>query len=61
MRGDLITIDYLPDRGTVLTINGKVWGSTIAGRTSHRLHESLPRREAQRHKLRAGLLGQTSE
>jgi hypothetical protein len=58
-KGDLITIDYLPERGTVLTINGKVWGSTIPGADFYTAFMKVFLGEKPSDtKLRAGLLGQ---
>ena len=30
-KGDTLCIDYLPTQGTVLTVNGKVWGKPVEG------------------------------
>ncbi|HEY9106509.1 MAG TPA: chalcone isomerase family protein [Roseateles sp.] len=59
-KGDLLVIDYLPAQGgTVLTVNGKVWGKPIEGQDFYNAflkvfigdHNSDA-------KLRSGLLGQ---
>ena len=59
-KGDLLHIDYLPAQGgTILTVNGKVWGQPIEGQDFYTAflkvflgdHNSDSR-------LRAGLLGQ---
>lgn len=59
-KGDVLVIDYLPAQGgTVLTVNGKVWGKPIDGQDFYTAflkvfigdHSSDAR-------LRAGLLGQ---
>jgi hypothetical protein len=59
-KGDLLTIDYLPAQGgTVLAVNGKVWGKPVEGQDFFTAflkvflgdHNSDAR-------LRAGLLGQ---
>ena len=59
-KGDLLRIDYLPDQGgTILSVNGKVWGQPIEGQDFYTAflkvfigdHNSDNR-------LRAGLLGQ---
>ena len=58
-KGDLLVIDYLPPQGTVLTVNGKVYGKPIEGQDFYAAflkvfigdHNSDA-------KLRTGLLGQ---
>ncbi|WP_457427526.1 chalcone isomerase family protein [Roseateles sp. P5_E7] len=58
-KGDLLVIDYLPAQGTVLSVNGKVYGKPIEGQDFYAAflkvfigeHNSDAR-------LRAGLLGQ---
>ncbi|MEO6279766.1 chalcone isomerase family protein [Roseateles sp.] len=58
-KGDLLVIDYLPAQGTVLTVNGKVYGKPIEGQDFYAAflkvfigeHNSDAR-------LRTGLLGQ---
>jgi len=59
-KGDLLCIDYLPEQGgTILTVNGKVWGSPIAGQDFYiaflKVFIGDHNSDA---KLRAGLLGQ---
>lgn len=59
-KGDLLVIDYLPDQGgTVLTVNGKVWGKPIEGQDFYNafLKVFIGDRNSDT-KLRAGLLGQ---
>jgi hypothetical protein len=59
-KGDLLVIDYLPAQGgTVLTVNGKTWGSPIPGQDFYSafLKVFLGDRNSDAH-LRAGLLGQ---
>jgi Chalcone isomerase-like len=58
-KGDRLVIDYLPGQGTVLTVNGKVYGQPIEGQDFYAVflkvfigdHNSDAR-------LRSGLLGQ---
>jgi Chalcone isomerase-like len=58
-KGDRLIIDYLPGQGTVLTVNGKVYGQPIEGQDFYAVflkvfigdHNSDAR-------LRSGLLGQ---
>jgi hypothetical protein len=59
-KGDLLVIDYLPAQGgTVLTVNGKVWGKPIEGQDFYTafLKVFIGDRNSDA-KLRAGLLGQ---
>ncbi|MFG6457108.1 chalcone isomerase family protein [Roseateles sp. BYS96W] len=59
-KGDLLTIDYLPAQGgTVLAVNGKVWGKPVEG---HDFYTAFLKVFIGDHnsdaRLRAGLLGQ---
>jgi hypothetical protein len=58
-KGDLLVIDYLPTQGTVLAVNGKVWGKPIEGQDFYTafLKVFLGDNNSDAH-LRAGLLGQ---
>lgn len=59
-KGDLLHIDYLPDHGgTVLTVNGKVWGKPIEGQEFYTafLKVFLGDNNSD-SRLRTGLLGQ---
>lgn len=58
-KGDLMHIDYLPEQGTVLTVNGKVWGKPIEGEDFYTafLKVFIGDRNSDA-RLRAGLLGQ---
>lgn len=59
-KGDLLVIDYLPAQGgTVLTVNGRVWGKPIEGQDFYNafLKVFIGERNSDA-KLRAGLLGQ---
>ena len=59
-KGDLLVIDYLPAQGgTVLTVNGKVWGKPIEGQDFYTafLKVFLGDNNSDA-RLRAGLLGQ---
>ncbi|MFT7723936.1 MAG: chalcone isomerase family protein [Roseateles sp.] len=59
-KGDLMTVDYLPAQGgTVLTVNGKVWGQPVPGQDFYTafLKVFLGDRNSDA-RLRAGLLGQ---
>ncbi|MFG6428449.1 chalcone isomerase family protein [Roseateles sp. LYH14W] len=60
-KGDRLVIDYLPDQGTVLTINGKVHGKPIEGQDFYAafLKVFIGERNSDAQ-LRAGLLGQSS-
>ncbi len=59
-KGDLLVIDYLPAQGgTVLTVNGKVWGKPIEGQDFYTAFLKVFIGEHNSDgKLRAGLLGQ---
>lgn len=59
-KGDVITFDWLPDAGTLVTLNGKVKGNPIAGADFYRalLRVWLGDRPASTG-LRKALLGQT--
>lgn len=58
-KGDRLVVDYLPAQGTVLTINGKVYGKPIEGQDFYAafLKVFIGERNSDAH-LRAGLLGQ---
>lgn len=59
-KGDLLHIDYLPAKGgTVLTVNGKVWGKPIEGQDFYAafLKVFLGDKNSD-ERLRQGLLGQ---
>lgn len=59
-KGDLLRIDYLPAQGgTVLTVNGKVWGKPVEGQDFYTafLKVFLGNKNSDA-RLRAGLLGQ---
>ncbi|KQW43346.1 MULTISPECIES: chalcone isomerase family protein [unclassified Roseateles] len=59
-KGDLLVIDYLPAQGgTVLSVNGKVWGKPIEGQDFYTafLKVFLGDKNSDAN-LRAGLLGQ---
>jgi hypothetical protein len=61
-KGDLLTIDYLPAQGgTVLAVNGKVWGKPVEGHDFYAafLKVFIGERNSDA-KLRTGLLGQPS-
>lgn len=61
-KGDTLLIDYLPAQGgTVLTVNGKVWGKPVEGQDffSALLKVFLGDRNSDA-RLRAGLLGQST-
>lgn len=58
-KGDLILIDYLPDRGTVLTINNRQWGQVVPGADFYACFLKVFVGEKPTDKrLKAGLLGQ---
>ncbi|MFG6466946.1 chalcone isomerase family protein [Roseateles sp. BYS87W] len=59
-KGDLLHIDYLPDQGgTVLTVNGKVWGKAIEGHDFYTAFLKVFLGDVNSDaRLRAGLLGQ---
>ncbi|MCE4555268.1 chalcone isomerase family protein [Pelomonas cellulosilytica] len=62
-KGDVLVIDYLPAQGgTVLTVNGKVWGKPVEG---HDFYTAFLKVFIGDHnsdgKLRAGLLGQPAQ
>ncbi len=59
-KGDLLVVDYLPAQGgTVLSVNGKVWGKPVEGQDFYTafLKVFLGDKNSDEH-LRAGLLGQ---
>jgi hypothetical protein len=61
-KGDLLRIDYLPaEGGTILSVNGKVWGKPIEGQDFYTafLKVFLGDNNSDA-RLRAGLLGQAS-
>lgn len=57
-KGDLLLIDYLPGQGTVLSVNGKVWGQPVPGEDFYAafLKVFLGDKPSDKY-LRAGLLG----
>jgi len=56
---DLINIDYLPEQGTTLSINGKLWGQTVPGGDLYNAFLKVFLGETVSDKrLKAGLLGQ---
>lgn len=59
-KGDLLHIDYLPDQGgTVLSVNGKVWGKPIEGQDFYTAFLKVFLGDSNSDaRLRAGLLGQ---
>jgi len=60
-KGDLLHIDYLPDQGgTVLSVNGKVWGKPLEGQDFYTAFLKVFLGDNSDAKLRAGLLGQPS-
>lgn len=57
-RGDVVDLDYLPDRGTTLLFNGKPQGEPIAGADFHAaLLRAFVGDRPYDKRLRAGLLG----
>ena len=59
-KGDLLHIDYVPAQGgTILSVNGKVWGKPIEGQDFYTafLKVFLGDRNSD-ERLRTGLLGQ---
>jgi hypothetical protein len=60
-KGDRLIVDYLPAQGTVLTVNGKVYGKPIEGHDFYAafLKVFIGDRNSDAN-LRAGLLGQPS-
>ncbi|KQV87404.1 hypothetical protein ASC91_17405 [Pelomonas sp. Root1237] len=61
-KGDLLHIDYLPTQGgTVLSVNGKVWGKPIEGQDFYTAFLKVFLGDSNSDaRLRAGLLGQPS-
>ncbi len=60
-KGDLLHIDYLPDQGgTVLSVNGKIWGKAIEGQDFYTAFLKVFLGDNSDARLRAGLLGQPS-
>ena len=58
-KGDVLVIDYLPAQGgTVLTVNGKVWGKPIEGQDFYSAFLKVFLGNNSDAKLRSGLLGQ---
>jgi hypothetical protein len=57
-RGDVIQIDFIPDKGTVLTVNGKVWGPAQPGEDFYAAFMKVFLGDKPSDtRLRAGLLG----
>jgi len=61
-KGDLLHIDYLPAQGgTILSVNGKVWGKPIEGQDFYTAFLKVFLGDSNSDaRLRAGLLGQSS-
>jgi hypothetical protein len=61
-KGDLLHIDYLPTQGgTILSVNGKVWGKPIEGQDFYTAFLKVFLGDSNSDaRLRAGLLGQPS-
>ena len=61
-KGDLLRIDYLPDQGgTILSVNGKVWGKPVEGQDFYEAFLKVFLGDSNSDaRLRAGLLGQAS-
>jgi len=61
-KGDLLHIDYLPAQGgTVLSVNGKVWGKPVEGQDFYTAFLKVFLGDSNSDaRLRAGLLGQPS-
>lgn len=61
-KGDLLTIDYLPAQGgTILAVNGKVWGKPIEGQDFYTAFLKVFLGDSNSDaRLRTGLLGQPS-
>ena len=59
-KGDLLRIDYLPDQGgTVLSVNGKVWGRPVEGQDFYTAFlKVFIGEKVSDTRLRGGLLGQ---
>lgn len=59
-KGDVLRIDYLPAQGgTILTVNGKVWGQPIEGQDFYTAFLKVFLGDSNSDaRLRAGLLGQ---
>lgn len=59
-KGDLLRIDYLPDQGgTILTVNGKVWGRPVEGQDFYTAFlKVFIGEKVSDNRLRSGLLGQ---
>lgn len=61
-RGDRILIDHLPEQGTLLTVNGKVWGEPLPGADFYvAFMKVFLGDKPSDTRLRAGLLGQPVE
>lgn len=61
-KGDLLRIDYLPDQGgTILTVNGKVWGHPVEGQDFYTAFlKVFIGEKVSDNRLRSGLLGQSA-
>ncbi|MBV8603061.1 MAG: chalcone isomerase family protein [Pelomonas sp.] len=60
-KGDVVLIEYLPERGTTLTVNGKVYGQPVPGGDLYTAFLKVFLGEkVSDERLRAGLLGQTT-
>jgi len=60
-KGDVILIDYVPERGTTLSVNGKVFGDAVPGGDLYTAFLKVFLGEkVSDERLRAGLLGQTT-
>ncbi|MBV8379219.1 MAG: chalcone isomerase family protein [Paucibacter sp.] len=60
-KGDVILIDYVPDVGTTLNVNGKVYGEPVPGGDLYTAFLKVFLGEkVSDERLRAGLLGQTT-
>ncbi len=61
-KGDLLRIDYLPDQGgTILTVNGKVWGRPVEGQDFYTAFlKVFIGEKVSDNRLRSGLLGQSA-
>jgi len=60
-KGDVILIDYVPDRGTTLSVNGKPYGDAVPGGDLYiAFLKVFLGEKVSDERLRAGLLGQTT-
>lgn len=58
-KGDVVQIDYLPDTGTLLSVNGKRWGEPLPGEDFYvAFMKVFLGQKPSDTRLRAGLLGQ---